>query len=54
MAIDGEIFKVNGGKHVNLMLDPKLPKVRIARRVPVLKDINSIMVDLNHLSPPFI
>lgn len=54
LAVDGEIFKVSGGKHCLIQLDPDLPKIRVARRNPTLKDVNQIMTDLHHLSPPFV
>ena len=40
MSVDGEIFLVKGGKNVSIQLDPILPKIRVAKRRPVLKSIN--------------
>ena len=54
MTIDGEIYRVIGGKDVKVELDPDLPKIRVARRNPSFKDVNQIMMDLHHLSPPFV
>ena len=54
LSIDGEIHKINGGKYLDVQLDPELPKIRIARRNLPLKNYNRIMLDLHHLSPPFV
>ena len=54
LSIDGEIYKVNGGKYVDIHLDPDLPKIRIARRNVPLKKMNRVMMDLHHQSPPFL
>jgi len=54
LSIDGEIHKINGGKHLDIQLDPSLPKIRISRRNKPLKNVSRIMQDLHHLSPPFI
>ena len=54
LSVDGEIYKINGGRYVNIHLDPGLPKIRVARRNPPLKNVNRIMLELHHLSPPFV
>ena len=54
VAVDGEALKIRGGLDISVKLDPTLPKIRIARRTPKLKDMNQVMNDLFHLSPPFI
>ena len=40
LAVDGEIYLIRGGKNVSVELDPVLPKIRIATRRRVFKDIN--------------
>ena len=54
IAVDGESMKIRGAFDVTVQLDPTLPKIRVARRMQKLKDMNQIMADLYHLSPPFV
>lgn len=54
IAVDGENYFIRGSKSIDVKLDPGLPKIRVARRIPKLADISQVMKDLYHLAPPFV
>ena len=46
LAVDGEIYKVRGGKRVNVQVDPVLKSLRFLRRIKAEKDSNEVMQEL--------
>ena len=54
LAVDGEIYKVRGGKRVNIQVDPVLKSLRFLRRIKAEKDTNEVMQELMQFQVPFL
>ena len=54
LAVDGEIYKVRGGKKVNVQVDPVLKSLRFLRRIKAEKDTNEVMQELMQYQTAFL